>query len=439
MASGLATALLAWLAGSCEAAPTGREDVAAEAGAEVLLPERLATWLARVPSGQPTARDAETVALVWTDYSLLQQALAAGRSLTDSAALETVLEPDRLLLTIRIWHDTLASRRPPLAPDRADSLYAGSHRLFQHILIRFNPDDARSVADARRRADSALAAARGGEDFAAVARRYSEDPTAVGGGYLPVRNRGEMSPEFARSAWPLAPGQVEAFTSRLGVHLVRRPPLAEVRDRFLAYADTVATRLADADHAEALRGETGYTFAPGALGALREFFEDPTARRNEATLATWKGGALSLEQAATWIELLPAASYVELRGASDNTLEDFVRDVALQYMLRQQADSAGVVPTAAESAQLVQAYRRALRESLALLGVNDSLPSLSPGQGAGRVAALVEGLTADRVRWRPLPSALGAWLRRELGYRLYRAGLERAAELARDQATRPGG
>lgn len=411
----------------------GRDDLAAQAGTTTLPPERLAGWIARVPSRLPTRRDAESISLVWVDYSLLAQAVERGRPLTDSATAASALQPDRVLLTLRAWHDTLTVHRPRVESRVADSLYrSDSLRLFQHILIQVDDArDARAVAAARGRVDSLFARVRDGEDFAALARQHSQDGSAAGGGYLPVARLGQLPPEFQRSAWPLAPGRLTGVPSRLGLHIVRRPPLAEVRDRFLAWADSAAARVADSLHADSLRGVRRFTITRDAVPVLRAYFDDPATRaRATSPLATWEAGELPLERVALWIDLLPPASYADLRGGSDLALEGFVRDIGLQYLLLEQAEAAGIEVTSTQWRGLQDGYRRALREALALLGLSDTLSALPPGEAEGRVTALIEGLTAERVRWRPLPSALGALLRAETGYRLHGAGLTRAAELA---------
>ena len=422
------------IAAACgDGANSGRVDLAAQAGEATLPPERLAGWIARVPTRPPTRRDAETVSLVWVDYSLLAEAVGRGRRLTDSATAASALQPDRVLLTLRAWHDTLVAHRPRAGPQVADSLYRGDGlRLFQHILIQVeDPRDAGAVAAARRRADSLLAQVGAGGDFATLARQHSQDGSASDGGYLPVVRRGQLTPEFQRSAWPLAPGKLTGLVSRSGLHVVRRPPLAEVRDRFLAWADSLAMRAADSLHADSLRTARRFTIGSDAVPALRAYFADPATRvRATSPLATWETGELSLERVALWIDLLPPASYADLSGGSDLALEGFVRDIGLQYLLLDEAESAGLVVPPAQWTGLLAGYGRALRESLALLGLSDTLSALPAGEAEGRVAALMEGLTAERVRWRPLPSALGALLRAEMGYRLHRAGLARAAELA---------
>src|SRR5438445_12692217 len=80
------------------------------------------------------------------------------------------------------------------------------------------------------------AAARRRFNFAQLARRYSEDPgSKVRGGYLPATPRGQFVPAFDSAAWTLPPGAMTGIVrTPFGVHIIRRPPLAEVRDSLRA-------------------------------------------------------------------------------------------------------------------------------------------------------------------------------------------------------------
>jgi hypothetical protein len=418
--------------------PSGRRDIAAEAGGESLATERLAGWVARVPSGRPTVRDAEFAATVWVDNTLLAQAVSRGDSLTDPETVTAALLPDLTLLVLRSWHDSLVARRTPLPIDLPDSLYAqDSVRVIQHILLRVtNPQDQQAISVIRGEADSLLAVIRAGTPFDAVARAHSDDSTtAASGGYLPVSRRGAFPPEFERGTWALKPGDLGGVGSRAGFHLIRRPPLEEVRDRLFRYADSLATRQADSLHLDSITSTRRLTVTKTAVATLRAFFIEPANRTDSAALATWDGGSLDLAQIAPWIDLLPPRGYLDLRGASDLTLEAFVREIARQSLLLEEATAAGIRVSSADRASLDAAYRRRLRESLASLGLFDSTATLPASEASGRVAALMDGLTTDRVRWRPLPSALGAVLRARSGYQLHQAGIEEAATAARAQAT----
>lgn len=431
----LVVALMAACGGS-----GGRADIAAEAGGATLTPAQLGEWVRKVPGRQPTVRDAEFVATVWADYTLLAQALERGDALTDAATRDAALTPDLMLQALRAWHDTMVARRPRVPSAVIDSMYTSdSVRVFQHILLRVtDPQDVRQVSAVRAAADSLFRlAADSTTDFAALVLARSQDSaTAATGGYLPVGGRGTMPPEFERNAWQVPPGQVAGLGSRLGFHLVRRPPLAEVRDRLTQYAESLATRSADAHHLDSLTRASGLVVTDQAVPTLRAFFTDPSTRASATALATWNGGQLALPEVARWIDVLPPRGYLDLRGASDLALEGFVKELAQQQLLLGEARAAGIAVSPVDRATLDTAYVRRLSAAVAVLGVTDSARALAPGEGARRVAALLERLTSDQERFQPLPGALGAILRERGGFRLYQAGIEAAFEAAR--AARPG-
>ena len=411
--------------------PAGSADIVAEAGSAILTPEQAAVWAARAPEA-PRAGDASYVGLVWVDYTLLTQALEQNVSLTDSATAAQALAPDLILAKLRAWHDTLLARRPGVPADEADSLYASDLRIFQQILIPIEDQrDARQVGAAQEKAESLLGMLRTGADFVALAKQHSQDSFSARDGYLPAGRRKDFFPEFVRNAWRLQPGQLGGMGSRLGLHLVRRPQLDSVRDRILVYAESLSTQRADSVYADSLRAGGKLQVAERATAMLRGFFADPATRATETRpVATWSGGEMSLAQMAGWLDALPPTAYLELRGASDVALAALANDIATQYLLLADAEAHGIQLTAGQWAGLHDGYRRGLGEAMALIGLSDTATSLPAGQGAARVKALLDRLTADRDSWRPLPSALGSFLRARFGYRLHRAGAERAAQLA---------
>ena len=98
-----------------------------------------------------------------------------------------------------------------------------------HILIRFpegtTPDqltDGQRTA-LRQRAEQALARAKAGEDFAALARELSEDEgSGPRGGDLNLHMRGDMVPEFDKAEWALEPGQIsDIVETQFGYHIIK--------------------------------------------------------------------------------------------------------------------------------------------------------------------------------------------------------------------------
>ncbi len=119
-----------------------------------------------------------------------------------------------------------------------DRFQQGETLRASHILIMV-PAQATPQARAalRNRAEAALRAAKAGQDFAKLARQYSQDSSARQGGDLGFFPRGQMVPAFDQAAFALAPGQVsDLVETQFGFHIIKavekRParvvPFAEV-------------------------------------------------------------------------------------------------------------------------------------------------------------------------------------------------------------------
>jgi peptidyl-prolyl cis-trans isomerase D len=113
----------------------------------------------------------------------------------------------------------------------------------RHILLRVEPGaDAEATQAARARAEEVLAKVKAGEDFAALAKQYSQDSTAPQGGDLGAVTRGQMVKPFEDAAFALAAGETsEIVQSPFGFHIIkveskqeaRVPPLDEVREQIV--------------------------------------------------------------------------------------------------------------------------------------------------------------------------------------------------------------
>ena len=130
-----------------------------------------------------------------------------------------------------------------------------------HIL--FNSEGADEVA-LRAKAESVLAEARAGADFADLAEQYSDDTGSASlGGDLNYFGRGQMVPAFETAAFGLMPGEISGLVqSDFGLHIIKvvdkqeafNRPLDEVRDQIadqlqwqqaLDRANAVATELSN--------------------------------------------------------------------------------------------------------------------------------------------------------------------------------------------------
>src|SRR5690348_4531531 len=75
---------------------------------------------------------------------------------------------------------------------------------------------------ALERADAILQRIRAGEDFATLARQYSEDLGSRNSGGEYIFGRGKMVPEFEAVAFSLEPGEVsDVIQTQFGYHIIK--------------------------------------------------------------------------------------------------------------------------------------------------------------------------------------------------------------------------
>jgi len=98
-------------------------------------------------------------------------------------------------------------------------------RRARHILIKATAEASEAERNAaRRRAEELLRRARAGEDFAALARQYSEDPvSARRGGDLGWNPRGRMVAPFDEAQFSTEPGQItdHVVETTYGFHVIK--------------------------------------------------------------------------------------------------------------------------------------------------------------------------------------------------------------------------
>jgi PPIC-type PPIASE domain len=119
-----------------------------------------------------------------------------------------------------------AAGAPPSAAEVAD--YYRRHRQDfarpERVRLR------QILTEDRRTAEQAERSIRGGEDFAAVARRLSRDAAAAGGGYQGELARSDLPPAFVDVIFGLRPGEVSrVMPADYGFHIfqvVERLPAA---------------------------------------------------------------------------------------------------------------------------------------------------------------------------------------------------------------------
>jgi len=175
------------------------------------------------------------------------------KSLADSGVtLEQYTREIRDDLIIREVVRSILDQQVKVSDDDAKAFYDANPDQFKqpdlvrasHIPIRCSPDATDDVKKEKRaQIEAALALVKGGEKFADVARKVSEDPgSAKNGGDLGYFPHGRMVPEFDTVAFSLGSNEVSGvITTQFGYHILqvtgRKPaqtlPFDQVKARII--------------------------------------------------------------------------------------------------------------------------------------------------------------------------------------------------------------
>jgi len=434
---------------------TPRADVVARANDQTLGVERMAGWASgskQVPL-EPLAFN--RLANIWVDYALFAQALAHGQDLRDSATVTAAMWPIVSQIKWERFHDKL-NTAATFSDKQVDSVYdAGQVRMFQHILLQVAPNAAANVdGQKRRQAEQLLTQARSaGAGFGRLASRHSDDPgSKTQGGSLGVSTRGQFVQAFEDAAWQLPPGGVSPVVkSPFGYHIIRRPPLTEVRDSFRGGVEERRQYLGDSLYLDSLSIKRRIEPVSRAPAYVRAAMQDVEAsRKSGRKLVNYRGGSIRVRDLVRWVGAMDPSVTQALPQAPDEQINQFLKALAQRELLLKQADSAKVTLTPEDWQQIRAQHDTALK----LLG---SILSLSPellrdsvsnerdrlNLAMGRVDDYMGRVVQGRARFFPVPPFLGETLRAHGDWNVDEAGvrraLERAQQIRADSTSATGG
>lgn len=420
-------------------------EVAGTAAGQTLSVERLATLVGKAQR-IPLRPDVLTgVANVYLDYAVLATALGRGRDLHDSTLVLASEWPLVAQLKWEQYHTRLISARGKLTPAQADSAFnEGSVRLFQHILVRVPPSAAPVVEQQKlkeatgvlRQAETQL-----GSNFGQLARRYSEDPgSKVRGGYLPATPRGQFVPAFDSAAWTLSPGAMTGIVrTPFGFHIIRRPPLAEVRDSFRVDVENARTTRFDSLFVDSIAAQRKLHIESGAPAMVRQAVPQiVSAREDQRTLATFSGGTFKVTDLARWLLALDPNDVRGIATATDAQLAQFIKLLAQRDMLLVEVDAAGVKLTEKDWSHVRAEHDSSVARLQGLLVLTPQLLKDSAATPAARVQLamahvdryLDQAVTLGTAPFYPVPPFLASALREGTPWSLNQAGITRAYEAA---------
>lgn len=418
---------------------TSHAETAARVGSRQLKSSYVAEIITQVGGPNANPQAAEAVTNIWVDLGLFSDQVARGDLKPDSALIERLLWPQLAQGKSAAWHDTIVAHRPPLSPQAADSAYGkGDVRLFQHILIQ--PKGTTAADSAKARAEVARLVPLAKADFGKTAGQYSADPGNKNDkGYLPLTPRGAFDPAFEATAWSLEPGQVsDVVTTQFGHHIIRRPPLDEVRDRVLEQLKPMQAQFQDSIYFTELAAKNQVEVKSGAPAAVRSALSDlNSARKSRKVLVSYRNGSFTVADFARWMGAVPGNQLAQIREANDSLLGIFLKNLAQNSVLLREADSAKVSISPAAYQGLAAQYTalvNELKRSIGLDGPEFSDSSKTPEGERSKLAGqkvdeYFDKLIKGQAQFRQIPPTLSAELRADGDFKVYQAGVARAVEL----------
>lgn len=155
-------------------------------------------------------------------------AAALGKMNMSEAALKSRLKRE---MAIQQFVEKEVAQKVTVSEEEVKAYYDGHPDSFKqpeqvqasHILIKVDPQmDKSQKAEARKKLEGVKQRLQKGEDFAALAKEFSQCPSSSKGGDLGYFRRGQMVKPFEEAAFALKPGEVsDIVETRFGYHLIK--------------------------------------------------------------------------------------------------------------------------------------------------------------------------------------------------------------------------
>jgi parvulin-like peptidyl-prolyl isomerase len=239
------------------------------------------------------------------------------KSFPDEAAmkrqLEAVgqtLETFHASLTEQITANVILRAKAAVPEAEVQKFYEDNPSKFEHpervrashiLLLTMNPETKEPLTEDQKKAkrkqmDDIRKRAVGGEDFAKLAKEFSEDPGSKDKGGEYIFGRGEMDPAFETAAFALKTNEVsEVVTSAYGYHIIKlsekapagKTPFSEAESSIRKYLEGLAIQKMLPDYYIQLKKEAGVEILDEKLKALEDA---AVARSSQDPLKDTKAG-----------------------------------------------------------------------------------------------------------------------------------------------------
>lgn len=403
---------------ACDAM-TAHTGVVARVGQYELTVDRVVGLLVPNPRVPATTEVTASLADLWVDYTILADILARDPALAH-VDMEPMVEPYVEQRTFMELREQVMTQDTVIDDDELRRLFEeqapGRRVRARHILLRV-PDEAGPTEReaVRQQAEEIRQRAVEGEDFADLARRFSEDPgSGPQGGDLGWFGPGSMVAPFEEAAFRLQPGEISEVTETLfGLHIIRveereTPAFDEQKEQFRRQIADLRRQESLGDYVDSVTESADVNVEKGAGDVARDLASrrSPrlTGRAATRELVTWRGGAYTAGDFLLFVSRLPPQQRAQLASASDDQLETVLRDVSVNELVLLDAQRRGITVPQEEQDSVKELIRQQVVEAAQMAGLAGPIQEDEDRAEAvrRRVDRLIEGIVSGQADVLPL-------------------------------------
>jgi hypothetical protein len=426
---------------------TAHVDVVARAASQELSVNRLGDLLGNAKIQVPITKDnAAIVADLWTGYEQIAYAAAHNDSLNDRKSIDAAFAPLINQQKLNRYMDSLSQTfKVDSASETTYNQAAGGMLAARHILLGYKnpgvPGTGAEKDSLRKRAEEVRAQVTAA-NFAELAKKYSTDPTAQqNGGNLGIFPAGQMIAPFYDATKALKPGEIsQPVETQFGFHIIQRLPYADVAKEYAAQYAPMAKHIADSSYLATLETNSNVVVKDNAASTVKDIAREPQKHRSDdGTLATFKGGELTIADFLNWIDAVPPQQQILQRipQAPDSELKPFVKQVAMQQLLLKQAQEAKIDIPQEMRTNLYSSIGQLVLQVWQTLGVDpkvlaDSAKTQAEKErfAAARVDAYLDKMMGGTAQVLSVPPPLKKMLDSKYESSINQQGIDRSVEHA---------
>ncbi|NJD11756.1 MAG: hypothetical protein FIB01_15390 [Gemmatimonadetes bacterium] len=317
----------------------------------------------------------DALANLWIDYTLL-----ATEALKDSSLAALDLKPllvpyfnQQLVFQLR---DKVVKADTVFTEEQLKQLFAeqqaGVEVKARHVLLRLPADATPQQRDSvMKLAIDVRDQARAGTDFAELAKKYSQEPGAAErGGDLGYFAKGQMVGPFEDAAFKLEPGQIsDVVETPFGLHIIKvedkkLPKYEDQKDAFRAQAVQQRVAQAEEQYLKQLTDNRKLEVQDGAVEVAKDLATKPetklSRRAGNRALVKYEGGEVTAKEYLEIMRGRNAPQRTQIAAAADEDLREWLRLLARDEILVQEAEKEGFKVNPTEQDSLAREARNQL-------------------------------------------------------------------------------